>query len=139
VACRTSASCVTLVHRVSRVAWEETSFPNSWFIADFEGGVWAGGSGASSAANTNSPSMKIRFAFCMLKTAPGNYAIRGGNGQSGTLTTAYDGATPWAMDNQGGITLGVGSDNSNNSWGTFFEGPITAGRQPHSVRPSSVP
>jgi hypothetical protein len=31
------------------------------------------------------------------------------------------------MDNLGGIVLGVGGDNSNNSWGTFFEGAITAG------------
>jgi len=108
--------------------WGRGAGAGPWFMADFEGGVWAGGSGASSAANTSCPSMKIPFAFGILKAAPGNYAIRGGNGQSGTLTTAYDGATPWAMDNQGGITLGVGGDNSNNSWGTFFVGVITAGR-----------
>jgi hypothetical protein len=31
------------------------------------------------------------------------------------------------MNNEGGIVLGVGGDNSNNSWGTFFEGAIVAG------------
>jgi hypothetical protein len=31
------------------------------------------------------------------------------------------------MDNLGGIVLGVGGDNSNNSWGTFYEGAILAG------------
>jgi hypothetical protein len=45
------------------------------------------------------------------------------------LTTAYDGAIPtlktWA--NAGGIILGVGDDNSNNSFGTFYEGAITNG------------
>jgi hypothetical protein len=28
---------------------------------------------------------------------------------------------------QGGIILGIGEDNSNSSYGTFFEGAITAG------------
>jgi hypothetical protein len=31
------------------------------------------------------------------------------------------------MGNAGGIVLGVGGDNSNNSWGTFYEGAITVG------------
>jgi hypothetical protein len=43
------------------------------------------------------------------------------------LTTAYEDALPKAMDNLGGIVLGVGGDNSNNSWGTFYEGAITKG------------
>jgi hypothetical protein len=45
-----------------------------------------------------------------------------------TVTTAWDGGSPKAFNNQGGIVLGVASDNSNNSWGTFFEGAITSGR-----------
>jgi hypothetical protein len=54
-----------------------------------------------------------------------------GDAQQGTLTTAYDGATPatltrWQME--GGIVLGIGGDNSNHGSGTFFEGVITAGR-----------
>jgi hypothetical protein len=44
-----------------------------------------------------------------------------------TLTTAYEGALPKTMDNQGGIVLGVGAENSNNSWGTFYEGAIVSG------------
>ena len=31
------------------------------------------------------------------------------------------------INNLGGIVLGVGGDNSNNSWGTFYEGAIVAG------------
>jgi hypothetical protein len=31
------------------------------------------------------------------------------------------------MANEGAIVLGVGGDNSNNSWGTFYEGAVLAG------------
>jgi hypothetical protein len=44
------------------------------------------------------------------------------------LTTAYDGASPMYWNKEGGILIGIGCDNSNNSWGTFYEGAITAGR-----------
>ncbi|HZL19673.1 MAG TPA: arabinofuranosidase catalytic domain-containing protein, partial [Polyangia bacterium] len=79
------------------------------------------------------PSMKYQFAFGVVKTsAPNSYAIRIANGNLPTasaLTTAYDGTGPksaWA--NAGGILIGIGSDNSNNSFGTFYEGAITVGR-----------
>lgn len=45
-----------------------------------------------------------------------------------TLTTAYDGASPKPWNNDGGIVLGIASDNSNSSYGTFYEGAITNGR-----------
>jgi hypothetical protein len=75
--------------------------------------------------------MTMNYAFGMLKTAPNNYALRMGNAQQGTLTTAYDGPTPTTMTRwqmEGGIVLGIGGDNSNSSQATFFEGVITAGR-----------
>jgi hypothetical protein len=31
------------------------------------------------------------------------------------------------LDHQGAVVIGVGGDNSNNSWGTFFEGAIVQG------------
>ena len=34
---------------------------------------------------------------------------------------------PKTISNAGAIVLGVGGDNSNNSWGTFYEGAIVAG------------
>ena len=108
--------------------WGSGSGSAPWYMADFEGGVWAGGSGSSTVANPNNPSMNVPFAMGVLKTSPGQYAIRAGNAQSGGLITAYDGATPKVLSNQGGIVLGTASDNSNNSFGTFFEGAITAGR-----------
>ena len=99
-----------------------------WFMADLEGGVWAGGTGGSNVQNNNLPASNVPFAFGILKTNSSNYAIRVGNAQSGTLTTGYDGGLPKTLNHPGGIILGIGGDNSNSSQGTFFEGAITAGR-----------
>ena len=51
-----------------------------------------------------------------------------GDATSGALQTAYDGAAPAQWILEGGIILGIGGDNSNWSYGTFYEGAITAGR-----------
>jgi hypothetical protein len=76
--------------------------------------------------------MTMEYAFGILKTRSNNHALRMGDARQGTLTTAYDGPTPLAMDDGwqmgGGIILGIASDNSNQGQGTFFEGAITAGR-----------
>jgi hypothetical protein len=113
--------------------WGEGAGSPPWFMGDFEAGVWAGGTGASTTPNPNLPSMNMNYAFGILKSRAGNYAIRTANAQTGSLTTAYDGAVPtafpggrWSME--GGIILGIGGDNSNSSDGTFLEGAITAGR-----------
>jgi hypothetical protein len=108
--------------------WGRGAGSGPWFLGDFEGGVWAGGSGASNATNSMLPSSNIDYAFGILKNTPSNYAIRVGNAQSGTLTTGYDGNTPKSLQLNGAIILGIGGDNSNHSWGTFFEGVVTAGR-----------
>jgi hypothetical protein len=116
--------------------WGRGAGNGPWFMGDFEGGVWSGGNvGAPSATNdttATNPSLVVPFAFGILKTsttpAPGQYALRMGNGQSGNLATAYDGVSPKMWGNGGGIVLGVGGDNSNHSFGTFFEGAVTMGR-----------
>jgi len=108
--------------------WGKGAGSGPWFLGDFEGGVWAGGTGASTVTNSSNPSMAVPFAFGILKSGPGNYAIRAANATSGAITTAYDGAQPKTLNNQGGIILGIGGDNSNSSLGTFFEGVITNGR-----------
>jgi len=108
--------------------WGRGAGNGPWFMADFEGGVWAGGSGANNAVNNNLPTSNQDYAFGLLKTTSTNYAIRVGNAQSGGLTTAYDGMTPKTLRRNGAIILGIGGDNSNHSLGTFFEGAITAGR-----------
>jgi len=116
--------------------WGRGAGNGPWFMGDFEGGVWSGGNvGAPSATNdttATNPSLAVPFALGILKTsttpAPGQYALRMGNAQSGNLATAYDGVSPKMWGNGGGIVLGVGGDNSNHSFGTFFEGAVTMGR-----------
>ena len=124
--------------------WGRGEGNGPWFMGDFEAGVWAGGSttgdpgyGSIEACdasddncppNTNNPSLPIPYAFGILETSAGQYALRMGDATSGALHTAYDGAAPAAWILEGGIILGIGGDNSNWSYGTFFEGAITAGR-----------
>jgi hypothetical protein len=118
--------------------WGSGAGPGPWFGADFEAGVWMGGSmpggpgwGAlNSPADPNelNPSLKVKYALGFLKTSVSNYALRMADVSSASaLTTAYAGALPKAMDNQGAIVLGVGGDNSNNSYSTFYEGAVVAG------------
>ena len=132
--------------------WGKGASSGPWFEGDFEGGVWAGGAvlgdpGAppvqnqNAVPNNNNPSMKFPFAFGIVKTTPPtNYAIRAANGNLPTataLTTAFNGAGPKTWNNSGGILLGIGSDNSNNSFGTFYEGAITNG-EPSDTTDASV-
>jgi hypothetical protein len=62
------------------------------------------------------------------------FALRGGNSQSGSLTTLYNGALPKGyspMKKEGAIILGSGGDccanNTNLSEGTFYEGAMVSG------------
>ncbi len=77
--------------------------------------------------------MKVNFAFGLVKTSEpsantGNYTLRMADASTATsLTTAYSGKAPVSWDNQGGVLLGIGGDNSNNSFGTFYEGAIVKG------------
>jgi non-reducing end alpha-L-arabinofuranosidase len=98
-------------------------------MGDFEGMTWAGGSGDASAVNSSNPSMKVPFALGILKTSSGKYELRVADLRTTSgLYTAYDGNSPKTWANLGGIILGIGGDNSNDSFGTFFEGAITSGR-----------
>jgi non-reducing end alpha-L-arabinofuranosidase len=117
--------------------WGRGAGNGPWFMADYEAGVWAGGSNPSDPGwgsldtnappNENNPSLPVPFALGFLKT-DSDYALRMADLQAAnSLTTAYEGPLPKAMDNQGAIVIGVGGDNSNNSWGTFFEGAVVAG------------
>ncbi len=122
--------------------WGRGAGNGPWFLGDFEGGVWSGGNvGAPTSANdttSTNPSMAgIPFAFGILKTTSGQYALRMANGQSGSLTTAYSGASPKPWNSGGGLVLGVGGDNSNHSFGTFFEGALTMG-QPSDATDAAV-
>ncbi|MEO8903021.1 MAG: arabinofuranosidase catalytic domain-containing protein [Polyangiaceae bacterium] len=111
--------------------WGKGAGTYPWFMGDFEAGVWAGGTGASTDANPMNPSMSgVDFALGILHTPVGQYALRMANLATATdLSTAYDGAivTGKTWSNAGGIALGIESDNSNNSFGTFYEGAMTNG------------
>jgi hypothetical protein len=55
--------------------------------------------------------------------------LKGGNGQSGALTTMWSGARPngyATLNKAGGIVLGIGGDGAAGAAGTFFEGALTA-------------
>ena len=118
--------------------WGRGAGVGPWFMADFESGIWAGGSkpgepgwGSLNDAhpvNPYNPSLKVPFALGFLKTSPSQYSIRMADVQTASdVTTAYAGTPPLALNNSGGIVLGVGADNSNSSWGTFYEGAILSG------------
>jgi hypothetical protein len=100
-----------------------------WVEADMENGLFSGGNGSNTAnAGNNS-----NFVTAVLKNnGQTTYALKGGNAQSGGLTTWWNGALPTIggyapMHQEGAIVLGTGGDNSNWSVGSFFEGVLTAG------------
>lgn len=129
--------------------WGDGNGAPPWFGADFEAGVWMGGSvegqpgwgelnSNNRPANPNNLSMAgVEFALGFLKTnddADNTYALRMANVSTATeVQTAYQGPYPklsyagHGADNQGAVVLGVGGDNSNNSFGTFYEGAVLAG------------
>jgi hypothetical protein len=121
--------------------WGSGAGSGPWFMGDFEAGVWSDGASTPD-QNPNDPSMKYQFAFGIVKTAPPSaMSIRVANGNLPTasgLTTAFAGnnaAKTW--NNSGGILIGIGSDNSNNSFGTFYEGVITNG-EPTDTTDASI-
>jgi hypothetical protein len=124
--------------------WGKGDGAGPWFGADFEGGVWTGGSkvgdpgwgGLNDAhpVNPKNPSLKVPFAIGFLKVKSDEYSLRMADVSTASdLATAWTGAPPVKVDHVGGIVLGVGGDNSNNSWGTFYEGAIVAGYPTNDV------
>ncbi|GIE14993.1 arabinofuranosidase catalytic domain-containing protein [Paractinoplanes ferrugineus] len=100
-----------------------------WIEADLENGMFQGGNGSNPNPGNNSA-----FVTAVLKNnGRTTYALKGGNSQSGGLTTWYDGSLPTdksgyrPMHQEGGIILAIGGDNSNRNRGTWFEGAMTAG------------
>jgi hypothetical protein len=127
--------------------WGKGAGNGPWFGADIEAGVWMGGStpgspgwgaldsAANAPANPNNPSLRVKYALGFLKTGngPERYALRMADvATATTVTTGYAGAYPSGrhLDSQGAVVLGVGGDNSNNSWSTFYEGAIVQGFPP---------
>ena len=99
-----------------------------WVMADLENGLF---SGFSATSNPGDPSISHRFVTAVIKGEPNQWAIRGGNAVSGSLSTFYSGVRPAGgynpMSKEGAIILGTGGDNSDGSQGTFYEGVMTTG------------
>ncbi|KAI0907618.1 glycoside hydrolase family 54 protein [Ustulina deusta] len=104
------------------------SGPGPWIMADLENGLF---SGSDHINNPADPTINYRFITATLKGKPGQWAMRGGDATSGSLSTFYDGGRPDGgyspMSKEGAIILGIGGDNSNYAQGTFYEGVITSG------------
>ena len=102
--------------------------------ADLEWGLYPGG---SQSWNPNQRAFTSKFVTAMLKNnGTSRFAIKGGNAQSGSLNTLWDGALPSGyspMKKQGAIVLGSGGDcckpggGANLSAGTFYEGAMVVG------------
>jgi hypothetical protein len=100
-----------------------------WIMADLENGLF---SGVNQHYNANDPSISHRFLTAVVKGGANHWAIRGGNAQSGGVSTFYDGVRPNVsgynpMKKEGAIILGIGGDNSVGARGTFYEGVMTSG------------
>ena len=100
-----------------------------WIMADMENGLY---SGVNAGFNSNDPTVNYRYTTAIIKGEANHWSIRGGNAQSGGLSTFYSGARPNVsgynpMKKQGAIILGIGGDNSKGAAGTFYEGVMTSG------------
>jgi hypothetical protein len=109
--------------------WGYGSGNGPWIMADLENGLF---SGVNQHYNANDPTINYRYTTAIIKGTHNQWAIRGGNAQSGNLSTFYSGPRPNVsgynpMKKQGAIILGIGGDNSHGATGTFYEGVMTSG------------
>jgi hypothetical protein len=100
-----------------------------WIMADMENGLY---SGVNAGYNANDPTIDYHYTTAMIEGGANQWAILGGNAQSGGLSTFYSGPRPNVagynpMHKQGAIILGTGGDNSDGADGTFYEGVMTSG------------
>jgi non-reducing end alpha-L-arabinofuranosidase len=115
--------------------WGSGAGTGPWVMADLENGLYTATNFTPNPMNT---ALKSAFVTAMVKGHAGGFALKGGNAQSGTLKTMYNGGRPTAagynpMKKQGAIILGIGGDNSNSAVGTFFEGVMTSGNPPDAA------
>ena len=85
---------------------------------------------ARNTANDTATATATSSPRCSKNNGQTTFALKGGNAQSGGLSTWWDGALPSGyspMHQEGAIVLGTGGDNSNASVGSFFEGVMTSG------------
>ena len=112
-----------------------------WIAADLEFGVYKSDQGGWQSEDVYTPSAQsliANFVTAMLKGPSGNhFTLKGGDAQSGGLTTMWDGPRPSPgyspKSLEGAIILGTGGDGSNGGTGTFYEGAMTIGNPPDEV------
>jgi hypothetical protein len=109
--------------------WGYGAGSGPWIMADLENGLF---SGVNAGYNSNDPTVNFRYLTAIVKGGPNQWAIRGGNAQSGSVSTFYSGKRPNVsgynpMKKEGAIILGIGGDNSVSAAGTFYEGVMTSG------------
>ncbi|KAM0254548.1 hypothetical protein ACHAQJ_006654 [Trichoderma viride] len=99
-----------------------------WIMADLENGLF---SGFSPTNNPADPTITSRFVTAVIKGEPNQWAIRGADATTGSLSTFYSGVRPsggyFPMSKEGAVILGTGGDNSDGAQGTFYEGVMTTG------------
>nr|WP_243639409.1 arabinofuranosidase catalytic domain-containing protein [Streptacidiphilus pinicola] len=108
--------------------WDTGAGNGPWIMADLENGLFSGSN--INSQNPGDPTVDYRFTTAMVKGESNQWAIRGGDAQSGGLSTFYSGPRPAGynpMHKEGAILLGIGGDNSDGGAGTFYEGAMTAG------------
>ncbi|KDR81262.1 hypothetical protein GALMADRAFT_61383 [Galerina marginata CBS 339.88] len=113
----------------SSTTWGTGSGSGPWIMADLENGLF---SGSNVHLNSGDQSIAQRFVTAVVKGEPNQWAIRGADATSGSLSSFWNGARPSVsgynpMSKEGAIILGIGGDNSNGAQGTFYEGVMTSG------------
>jgi hypothetical protein len=113
-------------------AWYHGNPPGPWIMTDQENNlVGCVNPGSTSKLCPSLPNITSRFTTAMAKGEPHQWESEGGDAQTGSLSTMFQGprvdATYDPMRKQGAIVLGNGGDNSNSAQGTFYEGLMTAG------------
>jgi hypothetical protein len=131
------AGAMEAIYFGTETTWGTGSGTGPWIMADMENGLF---SGQGAKLNSADPTIADRFTTAMVEGESNQWAILGGNAQSGTLFTGYSGVRPSGynpMHKQGAIILGIGGDNSKSSAGTFYEGVMTSG-YPSSTTEAAV-
>lgn len=122
--------------------------PGPWIMADLEQGLWG-----SNITASLEPTISHTFVTALFKgasgSAPGHFALKGGDAQQGPLQVYWDGPRPHGyapMKKQGALILGIGGDNSDSSEGTFcsflFSSPLSHHRVDdcaHTIHPHASP
>src|SRR3984957_19912845 len=131
------AGTMEAIYFGTETTWGRGSGSGPWIMADMENGLF---SGASTGLNSADPTTSFRFTTAMIEGGNNQWEILGGNADSGSLSTDFNGVRPSGynpMKKQGAIILGIGGDNSDSSAGTFYEGVMTSG-EPTAATEASV-